>query len=924
MSALTPEYRQGNLCLPALGLWLDPREPQKGDDVVFVSHAHYDHIARHREVILSAATALLMRMRMPGQRKENVVPFGRPISLHPGEVPFTITLLPAGHILGSAMALIEAEGESLLYTGDFKLRPGLSAEPCEPRAADYLVMETTFGRPHYVFPAAAEVLKGIIRFCREALDEEQTPVLLGYSLGKSQEILCALSEAGLPLMLHESIYKPVEVYKQFGARFPQFEAYRPEAVRGKVLLCPPAVVNSAMLRNLGPARTAILTGWAADQNCRYRYQCDAAFPLSDHADFPELLEMVRSVAPKRVYTLHGFAADFAQTLRNMGFKAQALSEQEQFSFGLGIEGAPPAAPAQPAELRDAPAEAGTLPGGTPFAGFAETCANISAEAAKLEKARLVAGYLRSLEPGAINMAVTWFTGRPFAAVSNRALKLGWSALRDAICNAAGVSPGDFQHVYLKHSDPGETAFELLGATPVGPGISIAETDTLFNQLEAARGPLAKTPLLTAALRRCSPLEAKFLIKIITGDLRIGLKEGLMEDAVAMAFDKTTEEVRNANLLIGNIGETALLARSGSLENASLVPFRPFKFMLASPEESAQSAWERLNAGRRMQARKDETPDAAEPAETAPLTVWVEDKYDGVRCQLHKVGERVSLFSRDLKEITATFEEVAEAVRQSEHDFIADGEIVAMRQGAVLPFSDLQRRLGRRDTDLFMQEEVPVRFVAFDLIWHAGQTLLNEPLSIRRNRLETIAGNGQAMELAKVSEARAPEELDALFTTAREQGNEGLVIKDPQSPYAPGRRGLSWLKLKKALATLDCVIVGAEYGHGKRSGVLSDYTFAVRDEQSGDLKIIGKAFSGLTDAEIEQLTARLLRIARRQQGRYIEVRPEVVLEIAFDRIQPSTRHNSGLAMRFPRIVRIIAGKPAAETDTLAAARKIAGL
>jgi len=289
--------------------------------------------------------------------------------------------------------------------------------------------------------------------------------------------------------------------------------------------------------------------------------------------------------------------------------------------------------------------------------------------------------------------------------------------------------------------------------------------------------------------------------------------------------------------------------------------------------------------------------------------------------LHKVGGRVALYSRDLKEITSTFLELADAARKIPTNFIFDGEILAMQGEEVLPFAELQKRLGRREGDLFMREEVPIRFAAFDLLWLAGESLLDRPLRQRRQAMETLEPLPPLFYLARITQAKSAEEIDQAFFAARERGNEGLVIKDPGSLYTPGRRGLAWLKLKKAFATLDCVVVGAEYGHGKRSKVLSDYTFAVRDERTGELKTIGKAYTGLTDAEIAQLTTHFLRQAIRRHGRYFEVTPDTVLEIAFDRIQPSDRHDSGLALRFPRIARIRTDKTPEEIDTIASARKL---
>lgn len=916
--------------LPQLGLWLDAHNPQTSG-LVFVSHAHSDHVAAHREVILSAPTARLMQDRLPGLRHEHIVGFGQSRQFPGRALDFEVTLLPAGHIFGSAMCLLCTGVESLLYTGDFKLRPGLSAEVCEPQSADLLVMETTFGRPQYVFPPADQVLKAVLRFCREALDNDETPVLLGYSLGKSQELLCSLGDAGLPLMLHGAVFRLTKIYEQFGQCFPNYERYQPDAARGKVLLCPPNVVNSAMLRNLGKIRTAILTGWAVDPNCRYRYQCDAAFPLSDHADFPELIELVKRVQPKRVYTLHGFAAEFAQTLRELGYDARSLSQEEQFALPLGpLAPGLVASPKPQASSQVEPTGSATpqLAASTAdrFICFAEICQRVSADPRKLEKVRLLAEYLRELESSALASAATWFSGRPIPATQNKALQLGWAVLREALCAVVNVPEQAFHQAYLKHSDLGEAAGELLGARRMSPTLLLNEVSQLFAKLHAARGPLAKRPLLKAALERCTALEAKYLVKIITGDLRIGLKEGLVEEAVAAAFNCPVEKVRNTHLLVGDLGQTAEMARAGNLESASIIPFRPIRFMLASPEESAAAIWERLQerAGGRG-SRAGERGPTIEPADpqlqNQPASAWIEDKYDGIRCQLHKVESRVVLYSRDLKENTASFGDLAEGLRLHSGDWILDGEIVAMQGDEVLPFSELQKRLGRREPDLFMREEVPIKFVAFDLMWLNGTSLLDLPLRDRRRLLEQLQPLPPCIRLAQTMCATSISQIEEAFSAARARGNEGLMIKDPNSAYTPGRRGLAWLKLKKAFATLDCVVIGAEYGHGKRSKVLSDYTFAVRDEATGQLKTIGKAYTGLTDAEIAVLTEHFHSTAVRQHGRYFEVPPDTVLEIAFDRIQRSDRHTSGLAMRFPRIARIRTDKAVADIDTVQTAEQL---
>ncbi len=917
MAQLRIELNQVGLHLPDLGLWADAHEPRVGPERVFISHAHSDHVAAHREVILSQATAKLMEARQVNRGFEHVLEFGETRQFEHAGKGFDLTLLPAGHIFGSAMLLIQTDSERVLYTGDFKLRKGMSAEECQPCPADVLIMETTYGRPQYVFPPTEGVIKGVVRFCREALDNGETPVLLGYSLGKSQELLCCLGEVGLPLMLHGTVQKLTKVYEQFGQCFPKYEPYVADAAEGKVLICPPNVINSAMLRKIPRTRTAMITGWAVDPNCRFRYQCDAAFPLSDHADFNDLIKMVKAVNPKRVYTLHGFAADFASTLCRMGHNARALSQDEQLvlpllqeSTGSKIKSNSPTIVVYADEIQQHASElSGAMDS---FQDFAATCSQIASTSGKLEKIRFLAEYLLKVKPESVGLAATWFAGRPFAGSQNKALQTGWAVLRDAIGEVAHINDFDFHQVYLKHSDVGETVFELFSNRSIAPTLSLEQVDALFHALWNARGPLSKLPILVKALEMCTAVEGKYLVKIITGDLRIGLKEGLVEEAIARAFEKPADAVRRANLLVGDIGETAKLAGQNRLEQATITPFRPVKLMLASPEETAAGVWGRMH-------RIESSPNESEPA-TNPI--WLEDKYDGVRCQAHKAGAHVALYSRDLKDITATFQDVADGMRSVSGDFILDGEMLAMRGESVLPFADLQKRLGRREADLFMREEVPISFVTFDLLWMNGESYLARPLTDRRAALERLAAGSRGFRLARITQVNSEEEIEQAFDAARARGNEGLMIKDPKSLYLPGRRGLAWLKLKKALATLDCAVVGAEYGHGKRSKMLSDYTFSVWDENRGQLVIIGKAYSGLTDLEIAELTKHFSAKAIRRHGRYFEVEPDTVLEIAFGKIQESDRHDSGLAMRFPRIVRIRTDKTVKEIDTLATARKLA--
>ncbi len=804
---------------------------------------------------------------------------------------FEMTLIPAGHVLGSAQCLIDSAAGSLLYTGDFKLRAGLSSEVAEAVPADILIMETTFGLPHYVFPPAEEVIAGVVKFAQEALEEGDVPVLLGYSLGKAQEILTALSTAGVPIMLHGAVWKMTRVYEGLGISFPEYRKYEAGAVAGHALICPPNVNGSAMLRKIRNRRVAMLSGWAMNPGAKFRYQADAAFPLSDHAGYDDLLRHVRAVGPKRVLTLHGYAREFAADLRELGVEAWALTGDNQLELGIarGVT-----VSFERKETTGTKGEKKT----EGFGLFTEVCEGIGRTTGKLEKVRILREYFSGLEDSELRVAAVWLTGNAFSRVANRAVRVGWAVIRRAVLAVSGLSPGDFSAISKRWNDIGLTTAEALGGRDAEGSPSIGEVGEFFQKLEDARGPVVKGSLLEEMLRRISAGEAKVLVTILTGELRIGLKEGLVEEAVAEAFGVEGAAVREANMLLGDLGETALRARARTLEAVELRPFRPMKAMLASPEPDAEAVWGRLGGGG---------------------SVWLEDKLDGIRAQVHVAGGECRIFSRELKEVTATFPEIAAEAVGLGREFVLDGEMLAWQDGRPLGFFELQRRLGRKERDLFMANEVPVSFVAFDVLWAEGRSVFREKLTERRRVLEGL-GLAGALSAVPLASAASAEEIDVAFDAARARGNEGLIAKDPVSAYSPGRRGLAWIKLKKAFATLDCVIVAAEYGHGKRVGVLSDYTFAVRDAK-GALLNIGKAYSGLTDVEIADLTEELLGLVLRQRGRVYDVEPKVVLEIAFDSINESDRHASGLAMRFPRIKGIRRDKGVDGIDSVASARRL---
>jgi DNA ligase-1 len=545
--------------------------------------------------------------------------------------------------------------------------------------------------------------------------------------------------------------------------------------------------------------------------------------------------------------------------------------------------------------------------------WSELAERVASTTRTSEKTGLLADYLRTLGDDELPIAVVFLTGRPFPEADQRATGIGWATIANALGRVAGTDRAALAAAYDRFSDISAAVGDVLaraGHAPEAEGSpSLVEVAATFAAIEAASGPARKADLLASLLARADPKTARGIVRVLSGELRIGLREGLVEAALAKAFDRPLDAVKRAGMLTGDIGQTATLAKTGRLDGAELALFHPLKFMLASPAEDAAEILQRLGP-----------------------TVWVEDKYDGIRCQLHREGTTVRLYSRDLHDISGGYPEVIAAATDLPWAGILDGELLAWRDGTVLPFVALQTRLGRKDPSPQLLEEVPVIYVAWDVLGldQPGPNgaadrdgvvapTLELPLTERRRLLESLdlppAAEGGGFALSHLSRADSVDTLEAAFTEARARRNEGLMVKDPTSIYSPGRRGYGWLKMKKALATIDCVVVGVEVGHGKRHGVLSDYTFAVRDEARDQLVTIGKAYSGLTDVEIATMTRWFEDHTVSHHGRYRVVEPTVVVEVAFDVILRSNRHKSGFALRFPRIARLRLDKDAREADTL---------
>jgi DNA ligase-1 len=535
--------------------------------------------------------------------------------------------------------------------------------------------------------------------------------------------------------------------------------------------------------------------------------------------------------------------------------------------------------------------------------LAEVAEQVAATTKKLEKTALVGDFLKRLGDTDLARASRYFAGHQFAQHDARTTNVGGSIISTALSAATGFSQQELAPIYVRLGDAGETAYVAVNEAKRfhEATITLVEVESIIARLSETKGTKNKTSLLTAVLSHATPLEAKYLIKLLAGDLRIGLREGLVEDAIARAFERPLATVAQVNMLLGDIGETAVRARVNDLQDVNMRLFHPIKFMLATP-----------------------AADLADIARTMPDEFFVEDKFDGIRAQAHTADGRVAIYSRTMDEITHRFPELVPPLKDLATDAIIDGEIVPARGQKILPFSELQKRLGRKTIGADLLLEVPVIFVAYDLLYAAGRVLTDAFLEERRKVLEQMIPSEGTVRISIAKRFAEVASLDEEFAAARARGNEGLMIKSPASLYKPGRRGREWLKVKRAIATLDVVVTAVEVGHGKRRNLLSDYTFAVRrSEDDAELLNIGKAYSGLTDAELAEMTEWFKQntIKEFAHGRVRLVKPEMVLEVTFDRVQESKRHKSGYALRFPRILRLRPDKNPNEIDTLEIVQKL---
>ena len=546
-----------------------------------------------------------------------------------------------------------------------------------------------------------------------------------------------------------------------------------------------------------------------------------------------------------------------------------------------------------------------------FKELTDLCEKLEATTKRNLMTSTVADFLRRLGKEEVEPAISMLLGRPFPRWDPRTLDVSWATLSRIIQRLTGASWREFSVAFRDTGDMGAATKIIFErnktqrqVTLFEKPLTILEVRSVFEAIAEASGQGSrerKERLIESLLGRASPVEVKYLVKIMIGEMRTGLQEGLMEIAVSKAFSIPLEKIRTASMLTGDIAEAAAICMKEGLKGISSLSFkifRPIKPMLAQTVDNPEEALK----------------------EHGGKTAF-EYKLDGARIQIHKSGSKVRIFSRRLTDVTGSLPEVVEVIRREvkPKEVIMEGEVIALgKDGNPLPFQHLMRRFRRVYSIERISEDIPVELHLFDLIYMNGESLIEVPYVERRRRLKEAAGG---IFLTRQIVTDDPAKAERFLDEAVNRGHEGLMAKRLNSPYTPGVRGKHWLKIKKTLEPLDLVIIAAEYGTGRRHRWLSDYHLAARDEETGEFLMLGKTFKGLTDREMEEMTKRLKQIAVEERGHIVIVEPRIVVEVAYNEIQKSPKYRSGMALRFARITRIRDDKSPDEADTIQKVRRI---
>lgn len=526
---------------------------------------------------------------------------------------------------------------------------------------------------------------------------------------------------------------------------------------------------------------------------------------------------------------------------------------------------------------------------------------------RLQLTQMIAQFLKQLTMDEVPAGLRLLIGQVFPEWDERALNLSWRAVSKIVTDLTEPGEEDRQAVYSQAVDAGEAVRMLMQRSRKSPAqpppLTILEVYETFEEIAETSGKgsrARKEELLRSLLLRATSLQAKYLVKNVMREMRHGVGEGIVLDAIALASRAQKKVVRRANMLCGDLGEvavTALEEGEPGLQDIHPRLFRPLKPMLAHMAK-----------------------DLAEAFEYHKGNIALEYKLDGARVQIHKDGTKVKIFTRNLSEVTKSLPEIVEQVsKEARADrAILEGEVIAAdAEGRPLPFQHLMRRFRRVHKIAETAHQVPVQLHLFDILYREGASLVDLPYRERWQVLEQTKGSLRAVRREIPPDIS---EGEAFAQQAYLEGHEGLIAKHLDSPYRPGVRGKAWFKIKH-VTSLDLVIVAADWGYGRRHGWLSNYHLAARDEDEGTFLEVGKTFKGLTDEEFQEMTERLLALETRRRGGTVFVEPKVVVEVLFNEIQASSQYESGLALRFARISRLREEKSPEEADTIQAMRQI---
>ncbi len=537
-----------------------------------------------------------------------------------------------------------------------------------------------------------------------------------------------------------------------------------------------------------------------------------------------------------------------------------------------------------------------------FREFAEFCQIIEKISSTLEMTARVAIFIKRIEDDDdLYNVIHFLMGRIYPPWDERELGIGIGIIYEALEKISGLSKTKIEHMLKDFGDMGLVAENVLKkkriATLAFEELTIKRVKEIFDEISSLVGEGSrkkKIMLLTGLYSSASPIEARYLTRLILGEMRLGIGEGIIRDSIARAFGIPVEIVERAYMISNDLGKVAVVAKNRGkegLEGLKIQLHVPVRMMLAQVAESVEDAIREMK------------------------NVAVEWKFDGSRVQVHWGNGKVTIYSRRLENVTKALPEIVEAVRKSvKEGVILDGEVIAVKDGKPMPFQQVLRRFRRKHEITKMMGEISLIVYFFDILYNDGE-VIDLPLEERRKILESVVKENEIVKIANQIVTNKKEEIERVFKEALEAGHEGAMLKNPKSPYIPGKRGKHWLKLKEVMETLDLVVIGGEWGEGRRSHLISSFELACRDPVTGKLLPIGKVGTGFTDEDLEELTRLFKPLKMYEDGKTIKFQPKIVFEVAYQEIQKSPKYESGYALRFPRFIRIREDKSPEEADTI---------